>query len=175
MDKRISERVNGRPGVGHGQSPWPWRTSGVARWAGRRDTGQSVVEFALVVPVFLLLLAGMIDFGLGLYSDITVTNAAREGARLGVAMPYSAAAPSAYTSAIDARVRDMATSLDGTNLTVTTSCLRPSGSSWVACSGTPYQSGDAVVVKVDYTYKMLWPLAIGTVIPLSSTVQMRIE
>ena len=38
----------------------------------------------MVLPVFLLVLAGILDFGLGLYSQMTVINAAREGARLGV-------------------------------------------------------------------------------------------
>ncbi len=52
-----------------------------------RGRGQALVEFALVVPLFLLLVAGMIDFGMGLSSSITVTNAAREGARLGIINP----------------------------------------------------------------------------------------
>ena len=144
--------------------------------AGRgRAKGQSLVEFSLVLPVFLLILAGMVDFGVGLYSDITIANAAREGARLGVTMPYSSSSPGTFTNAIEERVRDMASGLDTTKLTVTTSCLRQFGSTWNSCSGTPYQSGDAVVVNVDYTFKVLWGLAVGTNMPLSSTVQMRIE
>ena len=43
--------------------------------AGRPgQRGQSLVEFALVFPLFILLLAGMIDFGLGLYSYMTINN-----------------------------------------------------------------------------------------------------
>ena len=48
---------------------------------GRSERGQSLVEFALVLPIFLVLVLGIIDFGLGLKSWITITNAAREGAR----------------------------------------------------------------------------------------------
>jgi Flp pilus assembly protein TadG len=46
--------------------------------------GQSLVEFALVIPVFLLLLIGVFDLGLGVFSYNSVTNAAREGARLAI-------------------------------------------------------------------------------------------
>jgi Flp pilus assembly protein TadG len=131
-------------------------------------TGQSLVEFAVILPVFLLILAAIIDFGLGLYSQMTVINAAREGARLGVVEPGNVAG-------IDARVQAMSTGLDQSRLSVSTTCLRPSGSSFAACSSPQWQSGDAVVVKVDYGYRMLWPLAFGNSIDLSSTVQMRIE
>ena len=40
----------------------------------RGRSGQAVAEFALVIPLFLLLVAGIIDFGLGLNASITVTN-----------------------------------------------------------------------------------------------------
>jgi Flp pilus assembly protein TadG len=43
--------------------------------------GQSTVEFALLVPVFLLLLFGITDFGRVMYQQMLVTEAAREGAR----------------------------------------------------------------------------------------------
>jgi Flp pilus assembly protein TadG len=133
-----------------------------------RHEGQSLVEFAVVLPVFLLILAGILDFGLGLYSQMTVINAAREGARLGVV-------DAGNVAAIDARVQAMTAGLDKTKLTVNITCERPVGSSFVSCSAPQWQPGDAVVVKVGYTYKMLWPLALGNSLNLSSTVQMRIE
>ena len=39
----------------------------------KKERGQALVEFALVAPVFLLLLMGIVDFGLGLRSWISVT------------------------------------------------------------------------------------------------------
>lgn len=45
-----------------------------------RSRGQSLVELALILPVFLLLLLTAIDLGRLLYSQITITNAAKEGA-----------------------------------------------------------------------------------------------
>ena len=135
----------------------------------RRRRGQSLVEFAVVLPVFLLILAGLLDFGLGLYTQMTVINAAREGARLGVVEPGN-------VSDITDRVDAMATGLDPSRLTVTVTCQRPTGpTTFGSCSAPAWQSGDAVVVKVAYDYKMIWPLAFGTNLNLSSTVQMRIE
>lgn len=45
-----------------------------------RSRGQSLVELALILPVFLLLMLTAIDLGRLMYSQITVTNAAKEGA-----------------------------------------------------------------------------------------------
>ena len=50
---------------------------------GSRTRAQALVEFAVVLPVFLLILAGILDFGFILYSRMTVINAARDGARIG--------------------------------------------------------------------------------------------
>lgn len=49
---------------------------------GRRDRAQSLVEFALVIPLFLLLLLGLIDFGRLLFSYISLANGSREMARV---------------------------------------------------------------------------------------------
>jgi Flp pilus assembly protein TadG len=153
----------GQPGARDGRHPAKPRMG----TRGRRD-GQSLVEFAVVLPVFLLILAGILDFGLGLYSQMTIINASREGARLGVVEPGNVAA-------VDARVRAMTTGLDQAQLTINITCERPSGSSFVSCGSPQWQSGDAVVVQVNYDYRMLWPLALGNSLDLSSTVQMRIE
>lgn len=45
------------------------------------ENGQSAVEFALVLPLLLVLLLGIIEFGWFLNAKITITGAAREGAR----------------------------------------------------------------------------------------------
>jgi Flp pilus assembly protein TadG len=129
--------------------------------------GQSLVEFALVLPIFLLLMSGMLDLGLALYTNMTVANATREGARVGVVNPS--------TTVVETRVRDMASGLDQTRLAVSTTCREDSGSSWIACTAPLWQSGDTVVVTSTYTYRMIWPLAMGTTLNLSSTTEMRIE
>lgn len=49
----------------------------------RNLTGQALVEFAFVLPFLLLLMVAMIDFGILFYTQMTLTNAAWEGARAG--------------------------------------------------------------------------------------------
>jgi len=48
----------------------------------RRSRGQGLVEFALVLPIFLLMLFGLIDAGRLVYQNSVLSQAAREGARL---------------------------------------------------------------------------------------------
>src|SRR5687767_15882149 len=61
--------------------------------------GQALVELALVLPICLWILLGIIDFGRAYYTYIAATNAAREGARWWVANP------SATNGQIQARVQ----------------------------------------------------------------------
>jgi len=56
-----------------------------AKHTRRWDKGQSVVELALTLPVLLIIMVGLVELGSILFSQMTVTNAAREGARFGVA------------------------------------------------------------------------------------------
>src|SRR3989337_2626478 len=127
------------------------------------EKGQALVEFTLLVPIFLLLLFAIIDFGMGFYSWITVTNAAREGARLGVVM--------ATEQQITDRVYQTSDlPNEGTQMTVTV-------------TNAQGQPGESVVVAVDYDYDLLTPLAglvqffsgnvIGPTLTFNSTAEMR--
>lgn len=53
----------------------------------RRDRGASLVEFALILPVFVMLLFGMITGGLALNEKQQMTHATREGARYAATVP----------------------------------------------------------------------------------------
>ena len=129
------------------------------------EKGQALVEFALLVPIFLLLLFAIIDFGMGFYSWITVTNGAREGARLGVVL--------ATQQQIEDRVyQTVSLPNESTQMTVTV-------------TNAQGQPGESVVVKVDYDYDLITPLAgivsfvsgdvIGPTLTFSSTAEMRLE
>jgi Flp pilus assembly protein TadG len=54
----------------------------------REETGASAVEFAIVLPVFVLLLFGIIEFSIALYDKAMITNASREGARAGIVYSF---------------------------------------------------------------------------------------
>jgi hypothetical protein len=57
------------------------------RHLATRSRGQSLVEFALILPVFALLFAATLDLGRLFYAQITLTNSAREGAFEGARNP----------------------------------------------------------------------------------------
>lgn len=50
--------------------------------------GQTLVEFALILPIFLLMLFGLVDVGRIVYANSTLSQAAREGARLASVEAY---------------------------------------------------------------------------------------
>ena len=57
---------------------------------GADDTGAELIEFAIVLPILLLVVAGIMDFGFLFQRYEVVTNAAREGARVAVLPGYGA-------------------------------------------------------------------------------------
>jgi Flp pilus assembly protein TadG len=65
-----------------------------ARTTGSRSPGQALVEFALVAPIFLLLLFSIIDFGRAVYYIQALNNAAREGARYAIVHGGNSVSPS---------------------------------------------------------------------------------
>lgn len=54
----------------------------------QRDRGAAAVEMAIVLPMLLLVIAGLADLGRAFYYQIVISNAAREGARM-LALNYT--------------------------------------------------------------------------------------
>lgn len=80
--------------------------------AVRGDAGTALVEFALIAPVLILLLVGILDLGRAMNASITLANAAREGSY------YAALHPTAAPSAIRDAVRARVVPLDASAVTV---------------------------------------------------------
>ncbi len=59
------------------------------RRRGRREDGAELIELAIVLPILLLVVAAIIDFGFLFQRYEAVTNAAREGARIAVLPGYT--------------------------------------------------------------------------------------
>ena len=154
-----------------------------------RPSGQALTEFAFMLPVFILLLLGIADAGLGLYQDMGVINGARVGARFGSlnVTNTSGVANAVYASGVSSTA------------TVTVSCWSalanggnqvpstpPGGSGWESCTTTGTNApaaGDTIAVTVSYPYSWMVPINIpflnahlfNSPTSLTSTVEMPIE
>ena len=85
---------------------------------GKNEDGQAMVEFALILPIFLLILCGILDFGWLFYNQLSLNNACREGARYAVVNT----ADGADTQAIINHIENTTTTVfanDGVDITVT--------------------------------------------------------
>lgn len=70
----------------------------------RDEQGASAVEFALVVPIFLMLVFGLVTCALAYNDSLSINNAAREGSRLGAALDY-VSDPPAWADSVQTRVQ----------------------------------------------------------------------
>jgi Flp pilus assembly protein TadG len=137
-----------------------------------RRRGQAMVEFALVLPIFLLVLAGILDFGFMLYNRMTVINAAREGAHAAIIVPNYNDIPTVVQGAVIANAARGGITLTGADVAVSCSQTSTGVVAPPACSWATAVPGDSVIVTVSYTYHSFFPLYFGTSFNLSSTVQM---
>lgn len=133
---------------------------GASRIKEKKRSGQSLVETALILPILLLLLTGIIDFGLFFNGYLVISNASREGAR-------HAATGDSDTQIVTA-VRNAASSLDMDRLDITISPDEYEGR----------DTGDSVTVTVTYEYSMVTPV-VGAFFPetfnIESSTTMRCE
>jgi Flp pilus assembly protein TadG len=119
-----------------------------SRWIG--DTsGQSLVEFAIVVVMLLLLVVGICEFGRAWNIYQIITNAAREGARL-------AALPAGFTSAGDVQNR-ITSYLTAGGLNAGQATISIGG------AGVDGGTGTQVSIAVSYPYQFVY---VGPVIRL---------
>ncbi len=123
------------------------------RWANRlprfiRETerGQALVEFTMVLPILLILLFALVDFGRAFYTWMLVTNAAREGARIAaVQAPQNEVQARIYGSFCNNYPSDC--SLDPDPLTI----------NW-AGANIQGPRGSAAVIQLEYDFQFVTPL-----------------
>jgi hypothetical protein len=76
----------------------------------KNQKGAALVEFALVLPMLLLILFGIIEFSILLYDKAVITNASREAARAGIVYTMLRPDPedsSTYTGRVDTNTEDI--------------------------------------------------------------------
>ncbi len=92
--------------------------------------GSAIVEFALVAPLLLLLVAGVLDFSMALRTAASVADAARAGAQYGSRSPANAA----DTAGIQAAALNAAPGITGLSATAVESCQCSGGAA--SCTGS---------------------------------------
>jgi Flp pilus assembly protein TadG len=114
-----------------------------------RTRGQALVEFALVFPLFVLLLFGLVDLGRLAYINNAIAEAAREGARWGTVQGRSISAAGRTT--IEEQTKALMAAVP--NPTVTVTCEDVRGVTKATCT-----TGDVLVVHVEATVAFLTPV-----------------
>jgi Flp pilus assembly protein TadG len=143
-----------------------------------RQRGGSLVEQALVLMVFLIILFGIIDFGHALYTYHFVSNAAREATRWASVRGATTSLPGgqATDASVRALVKDVAgMGLDPAKITTAAAWVPPPGGS-PACVSPWKSPGCVVQVTVTYEYDLLPFLPVSTsTITMNSRSQMVIS
>ncbi|MBN1955206.1 MAG: pilus assembly protein [Anaerolineae bacterium] len=106
----------------------------------KRQKGQSLVEFALLLPILLIIMAGVLDLGRLYYTYVAVTDAAAEGAS------YASRHPNASTETITAWAQASSGGLINLEQDGTVEVIRPS-----------LMYGDPITVSVSYSYTVATP------------------
>jgi Flp pilus assembly protein TadG len=125
----------------------------------RNEKGQSLIEFAILLPLLLLLLMGILEFGLMLNAYLSINNSAREGARLGIV--------DGSNLEISELITNLSPTLNTENLIVNIIPLEGSR-----------KSGDTLTVEVIYNYQVIIPIIsniLNDVVVLKAKTSMRIE
>ena len=169
-------------------------------YRGRGRAGQSLVEMAMVLPMLAFLTFGLLDFGRAYYFQVSVTNAAREGARVGILNIYTG--PQTPNCSLSNSYATCPVQTDAAIITAASHELIYSGippksiiicpphdsaSSTAGCpdssnrvdkwlSGDPNSQNYYVTVNVKYDFQLYTPLMqqlVGNPIHMSVSVQMR--
>jgi Flp pilus assembly protein TadG len=145
------------------------------------EKGATAVEFAIVLPLLLLVVFGVIEWGLYMYNSQVITNAAREGARHGVLMRMAPRDITAENNAICARVVAFAGSRLVTFGTGELTCVPEDNITRGDPDdppSNPLAFGTDLRVQISFDYDFLFlslpPLSLGP-LPITSEATMKME
>jgi Flp pilus assembly protein TadG len=109
----------------------------------KSQSGASAVEFAIVLPILVLLVFGIIEFSVAFYDKAMITNASREGARAGIVFRVPPVTDDEITNVVNTHLGSSLITFGGPTTANTT----------VTRNG--YNPGDELKVSVNYTYTFL--------------------
>ena len=133
-----------------------------------REQGQTLVEFALVLPLLILLLVGIFDFGRAIFAYNTINNAAREAAREAIVnqtITDIQAGAGAAAAGLSIDPNDVVVDFRTSDTAAAGSCN--------GRVGTPTIVGCIAVVQVPYIYDAATPVIGALVGPLTLTGESR--
>lgn len=129
-----------------------------------RTRAQSLVEFALVAPLLLLVFAAAADLGRAFYGYVALENAAKEGAFFGARKPLcddagtaGCADPGNVVWRVRSELREQGIrNVNGTEVTPVVACLAPGGAARANLQDC--DEGDTYQVAVSYQFRFLTPI-----------------
>lgn len=126
----------------------------------RRESGATIVEMAIVAPVFLLVLLALVELSLMFFATLTMQYAVREGARYAITgqnnLDPNTASQQRYAAVI-AKMRDSSLGFyDKLNPTISVNGTAYSSSSY--SNGMFGNAGDIVVLRLDTDWPVTTPL-----------------
>ena len=127
----------------------------------KSQRGATAVEFAIVFPLLILLMFGIIEFSVILYDKAMITNASREGARAGIVSQLERVSDTQIRSVVDNYCRLYLISFRSGAAPVTT----------VARTGSTFGSDLSVTVTYTYSFLALPQFVTGLVGPMNLTAR----
>ncbi|MBI2777535.1 MAG: pilus assembly protein [Chloroflexi bacterium] len=133
------------------------------RPARGRSAGQALVEFALIFPVFILLIVAAIDIGRGVFAYNSITNGAREGARLAIVNQ------DATLIAQRAKAQTSVAEVADPSVTVTFKKPTPNADPALNANCTSIAVGCVAIVRFESTYQPSTPIIRNILFPAGVT------
>ena len=136
------------------------------------EKGQSLVEFAMVIAIFFVIVFGVFDFGIAAYTYHYVSNATREAARWAIVHGQDSSSPATATD-VENFVKGagrLPPGINPTKLTVTAEW--PGDAANVSCPAGSKKHGCPVRVTVQYNYDFLMPFITSPALQIQSSSQM---
>ena len=130
------------------------------------ERGQTLAEFAIVLPVLMLIVLIGIDFGRAFFSWVTLTNAARIAANYAATNPNEAYPSAAYTTLV---TNDAANAL--TTVCPISGTFNPTFIDGPDANATTRDLGDSVQVSITCNFAVLTPIIgaiVGSPLPIGA-------
>ncbi len=117
----------------------------------KKKRGASAVEFAIILPLLVLLVFGIIELSFALYDKAMITNASREGARVGIVYRLPAVTDAEITGVVNNFLGSRLITFGGSR----DPSSNPVSGATVIVTRTGYSPGGELRVRVGYTYSFL--------------------